>query len=74
MEIDLNTSMDSEKPTWVKAKAQFWMCRASKNEEESDDDYILEPFLEDQFEPLEWSHVLATLDVCINKVVPTQFL
>ena len=57
------------------------MCGASKNgsQEEakernlSDDYYIPKPFLEDQFEPLEWSHILATLDVCTNEHISTPF-
>ena len=39
----------------------------------NDEVYILEPFPKDKLEPLEWTHILATLDVCTNEGVPTQF-
>ena len=29
--------------------------------------------MEDLFEPLEWTHILATLDVCTNEITQTQF-
>ena len=38
-----------------------------------DEDYILEPFPNDQFISDAWQDVLATVDVCINKVTPTVF-
>ena len=38
-----------------------------------DSDYIPEPFPEQLMEPLEWTQILATLDVCINEVTPTRF-
>ena len=38
-----------------------------------DDGYIPEPFPEDEFEPLEWTHILATLDICTNEIVESQF-
>ena len=42
----------------------------SKTEDEC---YILKPVLEDQFEPLEWTHGLATLDVCTNEATQIKF-
>ena len=36
-------------------------------------EYVLEPFPKELFEPLEWTHILATLDVCTNKITQTQF-
>ena len=60
------------------------MCGASEQgslaEEEciqkrplNDPEYFLEPFLEDKFEPFEWTHILATLSICTNKLTQTQF-
>ena len=57
------------------------MCGASKNgsqeeaqkRELSDKYYIPAPFPKDLFEPLEWSHILAMLDVCTNEAISTQF-
>ena len=56
------------------------MCGASKGgtdvEDERpkiDEDYILEPFPNDQFIPDAWQDILATMDVCINKVKPIVF-
>ena len=80
-DYDSNTTTNQRAPAWVQAKAESWMCGASKNGSQketkergfNDDYYILEPFLEDLFKPLQWSHILATLDVCTNEVVPTQF-
>ena len=42
--------------------------RAMDNKE-----YVPKPFPKNLFEPLEWTHVLATLDVCMNKITKTQF-
>ena len=41
--------------------------RAMDNKE-----YVPEPFPEELFEPLEWTHILATLDVCTNEITQTQ--
>ena len=57
------------------------MCEASDNEvehPESDDEgesetYVSEPFPERELEPHGWTDILATLDVCTNKVIPTMF-
>ena len=38
-----------------------------------DEAYVPEPFPEDDFEPIEWRGILATLDVCVNKTTPTVF-
>ena len=42
----------------------------SKKKEEG---HIPQPFLEDHFEPLEWTHVLATLDACTNEAAQIKF-
>ena len=39
----------------------------------NDSKYFLEPFLEDKFEPFEWTHILAILAICTNKITQTQF-
>ena len=56
------------------------MCEASEggtNEEDVepkiDEDYILEPFPNDQFIPDSWHDILATVDICVNEVTPTVF-
>ena len=60
------------------------MCGASEQgslaEEEciqerplNDPEYFPKPFLEDKFEPFEWTHILATLSICTNKITQTQF-
>ena len=56
------------------------MCGASEGEIDEgdvgpklDEDYILEPFSNDQFIPDAWQDVLATVDVCVNEVTPTVF-
>ena len=37
------------------------------------DAYILEHFLEHEFEPLEWMIILTTLDVCVKEVTLIKF-
>ena len=56
------------------------MCGASEGgvdgenvQPKLDEDYILEPFPNDQFIPDAWQDVLATVDVCVNEVTPTVF-
>ena len=39
----------------------------------TDEAYVPEPFPEVELEPLEWVQILATLDVCVNDVNPTNF-
>ncbi|MCO5583534.1 hypothetical protein L7F22_037445 [Adiantum nelumboides] len=39
----------------------------------SDDAYTPEPFPEHLLEALEWTQILATMDVCINASMPTKF-
>ena len=70
----------SSRPSWVQSGSHLWMCGASDGEihEEDvgpklDEDYILEPFPNDQFIPDAWQDVLATVDVCVNEVTPTVF-
>ena len=36
-------------------------------------EYVPESFTEDLSKPLEWNHILATLDVCTNNITQTQF-
>ena len=43
------------------------------NRDAPDDAYIPEPFPEDEFKPIEWRGILATLDVCVNETTPTVF-
>ena len=43
------------------------------NSDFEDSDYIPQPFPEQLMEPLEWTQILATLDVCVNEVTPTRF-
>ncbi|MCO5585802.1 hypothetical protein L7F22_039737 [Adiantum nelumboides] len=38
-----------------------------------DFDYIPEPFPKERMEPLEWTQILATLDICVNELTPTRF-
>ena len=57
------------------------MCGASEGSEQelNDDeitgekDYIRDPFPEDEFEPVGWRDILATLDVCVNDLTSTKF-
>ena len=47
----------------------MWEQLDGDEEEKSIKDYYIpKPFLEDQFDPLKWTHILATLDVCTNEV------
>ena len=84
VELDTQTSKNSDMPAWEQAKAQIWMCGASqadtnlentssKNKDVKDDVYFPEPFPEDEFEPLERVHILATLDTCTLETEQTQF-
>ena len=43
------------------------------NRDATDDAYIPVPFPEDEFEPVEWRGILATLDFCVNETTPTIF-
>ena len=81
---DSITTHRSRVPAWEQAQAHLWMCgdfdQGSLDENHcihhramDEKEYIPKPFLEDLFEPLEWTHVLATLDVCTNKITQTQF-
>ena len=56
------------------------MCEAFEGETDIEDvepkldeDYILEPFPNDQFIPDAWQDILATMDVCVNEVTSTIF-
>ncbi|RYA40215.1 hypothetical protein DD606_25715 [Enterobacter cloacae complex sp. GF14B] len=74
-EFDSATVAGSELPAWLGQPKELWMCGASHcgslRREEcvleraiEDKEYIPKPFPEDALEPLEWEHILATLDVC----------
>ena len=70
----------SSRPSWEHSESHLWMCEASKGEIDEEDvmpkldeDYILEPFPNDQFIPNAWQDVLATVFVCVNEVTPTVF-
>ena len=78
------TDIKSTVPSWANAQTHLWMCGASNtdsllkeqyalNRDVPDDAYIPEPFLEDEFEPIEWRGILTTLDVCVNQKTPTIF-
>ena len=55
-------------------RENMWMCGASKASmvndgsewcrEVMDEAYVLIPYPEEKFEPVNWLHCLATLDVC----------
>ena len=83
-EYDSITTHKSRVLAWEQAQAHLWMCGALDhgsldenqcihNQAMIDKDYVPKPFLEDLFEPLEWTHILATLDVCTKKITQTQF-
>ena len=82
-EHDSITTHRSRVLAWEQAQAHLWMCGAFDqgsldvnhcihHRSMDDKEYVPEPFSEDLFEPLEWTHVLATLDVCTNKITQTQ--
>ncbi|MCO5566309.1 hypothetical protein L7F22_019986 [Adiantum nelumboides] len=83
-DFDSATPNESDVPTWLCQKKEIWMCKASDcsdfDEKEAaldralgDEAYMPEPFREHMFEPNEWTQILATLDVCVNEVIPTKF-
>ena len=56
-------------PSWLEHKEPVWLCEIKEefdNSKEELNDYILKPFLEHEFEPLNWNDTLATMDVCAN--------
>ena len=78
------TDIKSTIPSWANAQTHLWMCGASDtdsllkeqcalNKDAPDDAYVPEPFPEDEFKPIEWRGILATLDVCVNETTPTVF-
>ena len=74
------SSKPSWEQSWEQSGSHLWMCEASEGgtdeedvEPKIDEDYILEPFPNDQFIPDAWQDVLATVDVCVNEVTPTVF-
>ena len=53
-------------PSWLVHKEPIWLCEIKEeidNSKEEQNDYILEPFPEHEFEPLGWNDTLATIDV-----------
>ena len=43
------------------------------NRDAPNDAYIPEPFSKEEFKPVEWRGILATLDVCANETTPIVF-
>ena len=43
------------------------------NRDVPDDAYIPVPFPKDEFKPVEWRGILATLDICVNETTPIVF-
>ncbi|MCO5581536.1 hypothetical protein L7F22_035422 [Adiantum nelumboides] len=83
-DFDSATAMEDSVPSWLKSKAPLWVCGASEcgshendesmeNRSFKDSDYILVPFPEERMEPLVWTQILATLDICVNELTPTRF-
>ena len=75
-----NMTEKSSRPSWVDSTPELWMCGASdadadEDEEDPkhDDTYILEPFLDEKFVPDAWMDILATVNVCVNKVTQLHF-
>ena len=76
---------ESSLMSWLRPKqADLWACGVwecnSEDKQEwkgdrsyEDSDYVLEPFPQEQLEPLEWIQILATLDVCENETTSTKF-
>ena len=70
-EFDLASSETSS--SFSKEPANLWICGASKasmltngiewRKEVTDDAFVPIPYLEEKFEPNEWAHCLATIDV-----------
>ena len=56
--------------SWLVNGCPLWLSKAiNESGGESDassSNYILKPFLEEEFEPHGWHDILATLDVCAN--------
>ena len=55
----------------------MWLCGLDEDESEQkseadSDGYIAEPFPEQDIEPFRWQDILATLDVCAEKVHATR--
>ena len=78
------TDIKSTIPSWANTQTHLWMCGASDTDsllkeqcalsrDAPDEAYVPEPFPEDDFEPIKWRGILATLDVCVNKTTPTVF-
>lgn len=82
-DFDSAMATESQIPAWLNSKAHLWIYGASecgsqveegeRDRSFEDSDYIPDPFPEEMFEPLEWTQILATLDVCVNEVTPTKF-
>ena len=75
---DFETStMEDMTPSWLENGKLLWLCGLDKNgserkSEADSDGYIVEPFPEHKIEPFGWQDILATLDVCAEKVHATR--
>ena len=71
VELDISTNFGSKDE---ETQENLWMCGASKtsmvtdgskwHREVQDESFILVPYPEEKFEPVEWSHCLVSIDVC----------
>ncbi len=69
-----STMIETTTPTWLVKED---LCHLEADDEgergwSEEDNYVPEPFPEDELEPHGWHDILATLDVCANKVYATQ--
>ena len=70
--------MEDTTPSWLEKGTPLWLCGldkdGSKKKSEADlDGYIAEPFPEHEIKPFGWQDILATLDVCAEKVHATRY-
>lgn len=66
--------MENSNSSEKKNQENLWVCGASRTsivtdgsewcKDVMDEAYVPIPFSEEKLEPLQWKHVLATLDVC----------
>ena len=74
----VSTAGDDTTPSWLIQQQPLWFCdpkdECKEDEsEKSSDGYIpAEPFLEHLLDPYGWHDILATLDVCAEKVNATK--
>ena len=77
-----SASSKATRNTIFDGKEELWMCGASRKDFDperlkgirsmSDESYVPQPFPEHLIDPLEWTHVLATLSTC-TLPKPIQF-